>query len=115
MKRVLVCDSDISMLALIKLQLNREGCEVKTLYDHCELVNEVRALPPDLILMDVDQWEKNAFTQLGRLKSDLSSCEIPVVVYSSDWNDKEKAGRLGADLFLNKPFEINDVMQCLQS
>jgi CheY-like chemotaxis protein len=61
--------------------------------------------PPDIIFLDLNMPVMNGFECLTYLQKDAEFKKIPVVVFttSSNPNDKERAQKLGAKLFVTKP------------
>ena len=69
-------------------------------------------ITPDLILLDIMMPVMNGFEMLGRVKRDEVLSEIPVLMLSakSDTDSVVKALELGADDYLRKPFEAEEMV-----
>lgn len=67
---------------------------------------------PDLVLLDLDLVELSGFDVLERVKNRPAVCCIPVVVFTtSDANaDVEAAYECGANAFVQKPTEFDDLV-----
>lgn len=65
--------------------------------------------PPGIIFLDLNMPVMNGFECLTFLQSDNDFKNIPVVIFttSSSPTDKERAGRLGARLFITKPTDFS--------
>jgi CheY-like chemotaxis protein len=69
---------------------------------------------PDLILLDVNIPRKNGFDVLAFIKSQDSIRHIPVVIFTSSWDarEKTKALALGAE-FVTKPNSLDGMVKVL--
>jgi len=67
---------------------------------------------PDLILLDIMMPVMDGFEMLGRLKRDETLSEIPVLMLSakSETDSVVKALELGANDYLKKPFEAEEMV-----
>ena len=83
--------------------LEKEGYQVTRVEDFSRVTEEVLALAPDLLLLDINLPEKSGF-QICREVKNRSA--IPVVVLTSrdQLPDEIRALELGADEFITKPY-----------
>lgn len=72
---------------------------------------------PDIIFLDLNMPEMSGWQCLAKLKNDVYLKEIPVVMYttSSNSRDKEIAIELGAHGFLTKPTDYKVLKKTLES
>jgi putative two-component system response regulator len=63
----------------------------------------------DIILLDLEMPVMNGFETLIRLKSDPATRNIPVIVITSDRSGILKTLKLGANDFMNKPFNTEEL------
>lgn len=102
--KILVADDDRSICTLIKIILEKEGYEVRCLYDGESVVREIEdGGKYDLILLDIMMPEMSGTNAAYKIKE---SCDTPIIfitALSSD-EDKIEAYDSGADDYLCKPF-----------
>lgn len=108
-KRILICDDDTDILSICEYILTDLGWEV-TLRANCnDIVEVVRNLQPDVILMD--NWIPDCggvvATQL--LKNDPELKRIPIIYFTANNDIRTLAREAGADTFLSKPFDIHEL------
>lgn len=109
-KLVAVFDDDQDLLNIFRFLFEDEGFVVYTFQDCGDVVEKVRSLSPDLILMD--NWIPSTGGEVAvqLLKSETDLKDIPVIYVSANNDVKEIATRAGADRFLAKPFEFDDLL-----
>lgn len=102
--KILVADDDRSICTLIKLILEKEGFEVRCLYDGESVVNEIAAGGKyDLIILDIVMPEMLGTNAAKKIK-DISDTPIIFITARSSDEDKIEAYESGADDYLCKPF-----------
>jgi CheY-like chemotaxis protein len=111
---VLVYDDEESILEVIQIILEDNGFKVKT-SSHCEHIKEdIEKYNPPLILMDI--WMKgiNGHEITQELKSDEKTKYIPIILISALNETELIAKKVGADGFLKKPFEMDDLLKLVR-
>jgi DNA-binding response OmpR family regulator len=107
---ILVCDDDDGLRELMKVALGRryrylEAADGDTGIELC------RKEHPDLVLLDVMLPGRSGLHVLEALRADEGTRNIPVVIVSA-WqspDDRSSATAIGADAFLGKPFELEEL------
>ncbi len=107
--RILVVDDEPTAVNLIGAILRREGCEVTSAPDGDAGLRRFREYAPDLVLLDVVLPKLDGFELCARLRE---SSDVPVIMLSALPNERDRARclRLGANDYLAKPFEINELV-----
>lgn len=108
--KILVIDDDKAILDVVKIILEENKYQVATLGEGAEIVAKVKKINPILILLDIwlSGFDGYDLTQL--LKNDPATAIIPIVMISAN-NETEKISKnAGADAFLLKPFNIDDLL-----
>jgi type IV pilus assembly protein PilB len=105
--RVLVVDDDRLTRNLVRLTLEKAHVEVIEATDGSQALAAVYKSRPDLVLTDMAMPGLDGFGLLRKLRADLSTCQIPVVMLtaSGDSGDEVKALELGADDYITKPLD----------
>ena len=102
--KILVADDDRSICTLIKIILEKEGYEVRCLYDGESVVREIEdGGKYDLILLDIMMPEMSGTNAACKIKEFCDTPIIFITALSSD-EDKIEAYDSGADDYLCKPF-----------
>src|SRR5438046_3028647 len=112
MARVLAVDDQPLNLELLSAYLSGTGCELVLANNGFEALAAIAAGRPDLVLLDVVMPGMDGFEVCRRIKSDPANRLLPVVLVTSlnRVEDRVRALQLGADDFLSKPIDRNELM-----
>jgi CheY-like chemotaxis protein len=112
---ILVVDDDSAILELIAQVLIDEGYNVLTAGDGRAAIALARMQLPKLILLDLMMPEMNGWQVIAALKSFNPTRTIPVILLSARRDLAETAADLGATAYLEKPFDLDELVQHVQS
>ncbi len=109
---ILVVDDTVENLRLLSEVLNRQGYSVRPAPNGRLALSGVRAIPPDLILLDVKMPGMDGYEVCRQLKSDETTRAIPIIFISalSDTSAKLKGFLSGGVDFITKPFQESEVL-----
>ncbi|HEV2218287.1 MAG TPA: HD domain-containing phosphohydrolase [Candidatus Dormibacteraeota bacterium] len=112
MARVLAVDDQELNLELLGAYLTGTECELVLAHNGFEALDAIAAGRPDLVLLDVVMPGIDGFEVCRRIKSDPSNRLLPVVLVTSlnTVDDRVRALQVGADDFLAKPIDRNELM-----
>jgi len=111
-RRVLLIEDEPNIIEAISFILSRDGWTVHNHTDGQTAVERVRALPPDLIILDVMLPGRSGFDILRDLRADPATQALPVLMLTArgQTKDREMALRLGVNQFMTKPFSNSEVL-----
>lgn len=110
----MVFDDDVEMFSILNYLVEDNGWELQCRENCNDLVKEVRNTNPDLILMDnwIPQTGGIVATQMLKKEDDLK--DIPVIYFSANNNIEELSREAGADTYLAKPFDLDDLEEIIR-
>lgn len=111
---ILVVEDDAPVAQLIAKILQRNGFESEVVADGHSALARARALRPSMILADLTIKGLAGDKLCSALKSQPETKGIPYVVVSGDADIAEKARECGADDFMGKPFEFDDLIRLVR-
>ncbi len=108
---ILVVDDEPMNLDLAKTVLRSDGHEVIFANNGEEAISALQNHSIDAILMDVMMPVMDGFEATRRIKADERFCDIPVVIVTaaSDKNSLKTGLSAGANEFLTKPYDIEEL------
>jgi CheY-like chemotaxis protein len=114
--RVLVVDDDEVIRRLIAVNLQLEGFEVATAVDGQDCLDKVAQINPDVITLDVMMPRLDGWETAVQLRTSPATAHIKVVLISAraQEDDKARGARVGADAYLTKPFDPNDMIRVVR-
>ena len=109
---VLVVDDEEQNRTLLRDPLEARGYEVEEAENGMQALQKIAARPPDVILLDLMMPKMDGFEVCRRLKKDLKTAHIPILIVTalSERGDRLMGIQAGANDFLNKPIDIQDVI-----
>lgn len=109
MKKVYVVDDERGILEALEFMLQEEGYAVRTSSSGSALLRLDGDLP-DLIVLDVLLSGEDGREIARKLKSQDKTKKIPIIMISAHPNAAFTVRDCGADDFLPKPFEIQELL-----
>ncbi|MFN7854734.1 MAG: response regulator transcription factor, partial [Dolichospermum sp.] len=112
MPRILVIDDDPAISELVAVNLEMAGYDVSQAEDGIKGQALALQLQPDLNMLDLMLPRVDGFTVCQRLRRDERTAEIPVLMLTalSQTQDKVEGFNAGADDYLTKPFEVEELL-----
>lgn len=113
---VLVVDDHPPTVRLIQNALEQEGFSVISAANGAECLIAVHENRPDLVVLDVIMPVMDGFQTLRVLRENRDTKALPVVILSIRDSDQDvlEGWRTGADLYLTKPFRIEDLVAAVK-
>ena len=108
-KKVFVFDDNTDILELCTIILEDAGYEIKTSSTSNNIIDQVLAYIPDIIFMDNWLPDVGGIDATKQLKQHNTLRNIPVIYFSANNDVKALAEQAGADGYLSKPFDIQDL------
>lgn len=107
---VLVADDDQDILDAVGMLLEDEGFRVITI-DQCqEVFEQVKENHPDVVMLDIWMSGCSGKEMCARIKQDVTIRDTPVILFSANRDIVSMAEEAGADDYLEKPFEMDDLL-----
>jgi len=114
---ILAIDDTPENLALLSQMLTEKNYKVRSVTKGSTAIRGAKAVPPDLILLDVKMPEMNGYEVCQHLKADDRTKDIPIIFISAlgDVFDKVKAFQVGGVDYITKPFQVEEVLARLDT
>lgn len=109
---VLILDDHRQVLRFIEINLKLRGFEVITTTSGEEALAIIGEKRPDILLLDIIMPGIDGLEVLRRLRA---FSQLPVIAFSASIINYDEAMKLGANAFMSKPFNVNDLADKIQS
>ena len=117
-KQILIIDDQSQLLSLMRRILEDEQYQVSILQNGKDAFSQMKALLPDLLILDLKLGDVSGQDVLKQLKMDAVTAEIPVIVYTAAVLEAGEVARtiendpkLYQRVYLvRKPFELDDLL-----
>ncbi|MGZ3751670.1 MAG: response regulator [Mucilaginibacter sp.] len=114
-RKIIIFDDDEDILSICSYVLEEQGWEVHIFTDCDNIIEKVSAINPHVILMDNWIPDSGGIIATQKLKNTDSLKSIPVVYFSANSDIQSLASRAGAEAYLAKPFDLNDLEGTINS
>jgi len=110
--QILVCDDEKFVVKLIQVNLEKQGHHVIPALNGEEGWNKILAEQPDIAILDIMMPYVDGFELLQKIRRNPLTSDIFVVMLTTESTDENVAEgyRLGADMYMTKPFTPADVV-----
>jgi DNA-binding NtrC family response regulator len=112
--KILVIDDDPAMLEMVKVFLKSEGYEVNTAISGQDALKLTESERFDLILTDLHLLDLDGIEIVRRIKEHTPDTEIIMISGQSTLADTIEAIKVGAFYFVEKPFELEELMALIE-
>ena len=112
--RLLIVDDEIDHCTLLTHLMEREGFKTAVAYDGETALQAIRTEPPDVVLLDVNMPGMDGMQVLRIVKEE--NWELPIIIITAfaDIPGAVKAICLGAENYLSKPFDHEELLRVVR-
>lgn len=111
-RSIAIVEDETNIAMALTFMLRREGFETGHIDDGQQAMEVLRAAPPDLVLLDVMLPHVSGFELCQQIRLDplFKDTRIVLMTASGGGMERRKGLALGADDFVQKPFDIGDLI-----
>lgn len=112
---ILLVDDEPSIRETVSFILEMEGYRVVTAGNGDEALEQIRRLQPPVVLLDAMMPRRDGFDVCRTVKSDptLAATKIVMLTALGQKTDQERAMAAGADFYVTKPFDEEELLALL--
>jgi DNA-binding response OmpR family regulator len=113
--RILVVDDAADIRNLVASHLKRYGHEVVLAADGDEALLLANEETPDLAIVDIMMPGMNGYKLTEKLRAATETVSMPIIVLTARAGgaDRSHAFRVGADAYIQKPFELQKLTETI--
>ncbi len=111
--KILIADDNIQNVELLEVYLEELDCDIITAYDGEETLRAIQEQKPDLVLLDIMMPRISGFEICRQIKENPQTRALPILMVTAlnEAGDVERAVQAGADDFISKPIQKEDLLQ----
>ena len=112
--KIFLVEDDATIVSVIQQHLTQWGLDCEIANDFQHVFEEYQAIQPDLVILDISLPYFNGFYWCQEIRK---VSEVPIIFLSSakDHMNQVMALNMGADEFIEKPFELTILLAKLQA
>jgi signal transduction histidine kinase len=114
-RRVLVVDDDGEVSQCLGVRLRAAGYDVISAMDGEAGMSAALQHHPDAVVLDVRMPKKDGLAVLRELRRHEFTKDVPIVMLSASISDQHRALEAGANFFVSKPYEANEVLSAIET
>lgn len=112
--KILVVDDNKDICTLVESILLSDGYEVESCSNSIEYMYKLAKVKPQLIITDMLMSGFDGRTLTKEIKNNSATSDIKVMLMSAHPDAENICTEIGADEFLAKPFEIDDLLNSVE-
>ncbi|MBS1598317.1 MAG: response regulator [Bacteroidetes bacterium] len=114
-KKILFYDDDSEILSLCLIILSKTNYIIETRVFCDDIIEDVRSIGPDLIIMDLWIPKIGGEKAITLLKQNDETKHIPILLFSANADLPSISKKLNADGYIEKPFAIAEFTKTINS
>ena len=109
---VMIVDDSLTVRKITSRLLAREGYQVMTAKDGMDALEQLVAVIPDVLLVDIEMPRMDGFQFTGNVRADERLRAVPIIMITSRTADKHRqyAFELGVNHYLGKPYQEEELL-----
>jgi DNA-binding response OmpR family regulator len=114
--RILVVEDDLDISQMLRLYFDSQGYEVLTVIRGGEALDVCRKKQPNVVVLDIMLPDMDGYDVCRELRGNLRTSHIPIIFLTQkdERSDKIVGLELGADDYITKPFDIEELKLRIQ-
>ncbi|MEB0013404.1 Hpt domain-containing protein [Glaciimonas sp. Gout2] len=116
-KIVMVVDDSLTVRRVTQRLLSREGYQVVLAKDGIDALQQLQAVRPDVMLVDIEMPHMDGFDLTRNIRNDDRTRHIPIIMITSRTAAKHRtyAMELGVNEYLGKPFQEDALLAAISA
>ena len=111
--KILIVDDDPDICHFFQKILTEMGYEVSTASGARESLTRITRDPPDVLFLDIKMPKMDGLECLRRVRKIKRKLPIVMITGYGDLKSAQEAMRLGADEYISKPFNLEEIKRLI--
>lgn len=113
--KILIIEDELALQQTLKLNLELENYHVETCSSGADAISQIKKYSPDLILLDIMLPVLSGVEIYKQLKNLNITTPIIFLTAKNNVQDKIEGLKLGADDYITKPFDLEELLLRIQN
>ncbi len=109
--KILIIDDDLGINEVLKIILSENNYETKVITNPEKIMKTLEEFGPNLILLDIFLPNISGSEICKQIKNNSKTKDIPIIMLSASTQTKSLALKAGADDFMFKPFDLDELIE----
>ncbi len=109
MRNLLIVDDDCAVCASLEKLLRAEGFNVITAFNAAEAIEQYKAKPVDLVVLDVNLGNDDGWDVFKRMEQ--IDPAVPTIIITAEWSQHARAVALGVEALIEKPIDVPSFLE----
>lgn len=107
-EKIFFVEDDVNIYEIIKATLSLAGYEITGFYEPLEMLQKIKEVQPDLIILDLMLPNLSGYEVIKKLQDNKKYSSIPIIIVSAKSSEIDivKGLDLGASDYITKPFGL---------
>jgi chemosensory pili system protein ChpA (sensor histidine kinase/response regulator) len=112
---IMVVDDSLTVRRVTQRLLVREGYQVVLAKDGVDALEQLQAITPDVMLVDIEMPRMDGFDLTRNVRGDERTRHVPIIMITSRTAEKHRnyARELGVNEYLGKPYQDHHLLQSI--
>ena len=115
MAKIMIIDDDVKVTTLLKRYLSSVGYEVIAINQSSKAIQEAISIHPDLFILDIMMPQPDGYKLCRILRAIPDFIHTPILIITALDDSNSKATAFGADDYLTKPFDLDELAPKIES
>jgi two-component system OmpR family response regulator len=111
----LIVDDDEKVTTLLDRFLSSRKYQVTAINHSSKAIDLARSIRPDLFILDIMMPPPDGFTLTRMLRADPNFSRTPILIITALDNSNSKATTFGANDYLTKPFDLDELISRIEA
>lgn len=115
--KLLLADDSLTIQKVVELVLADEHFDIKTCNDGEQALAAIESFGPNIVLADIEMPKLNGYQLCEKIKKNAATGHLPVILLAGAFEpfDENYAKSVGADDYIIKPFESQELISKVKS
>ncbi|MFC1225311.1 response regulator [Pedobacter sp. BG31] len=114
-KKIMICDDDEGIIDVLEMILDEVGHTVISVNDSLKVQAAIDKEQPDLLILDLWMPRLSGQEVLKHLRKHSTHHQLKVIVISASRDGEQVASNAGANQFIAKPFDLNNILDSVNA